>query len=74
MKKIFFFLLMILSVSSFGQATEQQSGLVEMADKLREDGKIWIVVAVVLMVLFGLLIYVITLDRKISKLEKEINN
>ena len=44
---------------------------IEMADKLRADGKIYVVVTVVVIILAGLLLYVVRLDRKISKLEKE---
>jgi|KBSMisStaDraftv2_1062788.scaffolds.fasta_scaffold631548_1 uncharacterized membrane protein len=41
-----------------------------MADAMRNNGKIYVVVAVVVAILIGLFIYVITVDRKISKLEK----
>jgi hypothetical protein len=41
------------------------------ASVMRSNGKIYVVVAVVLTILFGLIAYVIRLDRKISKLEKE---
>lgn len=44
---------------------------VEMADTFRQEGKIWVVVAVIAAVSIGILIYLFTLDRKISKLEKE---
>ena len=44
---------------------------VEMADRLRADGKIYIVVLVLGIVLLGLIGYVTRLDRKISRLEKE---
>lgn len=43
----------------------------EMADVMRSNGKIYVVVAVCLTILIGLIIYVILIDRKISKLEKE---
>jgi CcmD family protein len=45
---------------------------VEMADRLRADGKIYVVIAVVLIILIGLFVYVTSLDREINKLEKEI--
>ncbi|RXK50957.1 CcmD family protein [Aquirufa rosea] len=45
---------------------------IEMADKFRADGKIYVVIAVVLVILAGLFIYLISLDRKVSALEKEI--
>jgi hypothetical protein len=41
-----------------------------MADLLRSNGKIFVVVAVCLTILIGLFIYVFLLDRKISRLEK----
>jgi hypothetical protein len=44
---------------------------VEMADSFRANGKIYVVVAVALLILLGLLYYVSRLDRKISKYEKE---
>ncbi len=44
---------------------------VKMADALRADGKIYVVVAVLSVLLAGLLLYVIRLDRKITRLEKE---
>lgn len=43
---------------------------VEMADKMREDGKIWVVVAVIAVVFAGIIGYLVLLDRKISKIEK----
>ncbi len=36
-----------------------------------KDGKIYVVVAVLVVILVGLFFYVWTLDRKISKMEKE---
>ena len=60
---------------------EQNSGTtiiaepeVEMADTLRQDGKIYVVVTVLLTVLGGVLVYLISLDRKVSKLEKEVKS
>jgi uncharacterized membrane protein YcjF (UPF0283 family) len=43
---------------------------VEMADSMRSNGKIYVVVAVCLTILVGLFIYVFLVDRKISRLEK----
>jgi hypothetical protein len=42
----------------------------EMADIMRSNGKIYVVVTVCLTILTGLFIYVFLLDRKISRLEK----
>ena len=66
MKKIILLLaLLITTLISFGQEK------VEMADTMRSNGRIYVVVAVVVTILSGLILYVARLDRKISKLEKE---
>lgn len=43
---------------------------VEMADMMRQDGKIWVVVGVILILFIGIILFLISLDRKIAKLEK----
>lgn len=48
-----------------------QDGKVEMADSMRSDGKIYVVIAVILTILGGLIFYVWRLDRKITKLEND---
>lgn len=64
-----YILSLILAFISFaGQAQDS----VEMADKFREDGKIYVVIAVVAIILVGLFIYLFRLDRKITDLEKRI--
>lgn len=45
----------------------------EMADTFRSEGKIYVVVAIVLIVLTGLMVYLFLLDRKISRLEHMIH-
>lgn len=50
---------------------QQPDEPVQMADGLRADGKIWVVVAVVVTILVGLFAYLLQLDRKISALEKK---
>ena len=47
---------------------------VEMADNLRSEGKIYVVVAIVLIVLAGLIFYLFLLDKKIKKLEKLVSD
>jgi hypothetical protein len=46
---------------------------VQMADAMRSDGKIYVVIAVILTILAGLLAYLISLDRRISRFEKNID-
>lgn len=40
-----------------------------MAEAIRESGKIYVVVGVVVLIFIGLVIYLARLDRKINKLE-----
>ena len=44
----------------------------EMADLMRSNGKIYVVVAVMLTLLVGLVIYLIRLDKKLAILEIEM--
>lgn len=65
--KIFVTLFLVL-VGITASAQEE----VEMADVMRSNGSIYVVVAIILIVLIGLIAYLFMLDRKISRLEKEI--
>lgn len=47
-----------------------QSTGTTMADQMRSEGRIYVVLAVMLTILSGLVVYLITLDRKISAIEK----
>ncbi|WP_367913223.1 CcmD family protein [Leadbetterella sp. DM7] len=46
----------------------------EMADVMRSEGKIYVVVAGLLIVVTGFLAYLFFLDRKVTRLEKEVEN
>ena len=46
---------------------------VEMADTLRSEGKIYVVVAIMLVIFLGLIGYLFLMDRKISHLERKIS-
>ncbi|MBM3415806.1 MAG: CcmD family protein [Bacteroidetes bacterium] len=66
-KKIPALMLMLL----FASLLFAQQKQTEMADLMRSNGRIYVVVAVMLTILIGLVLYVVRLDRKIGKLEKE---
>lgn len=57
-------LIFCFPIFSFAQAE------VEMADQFRADGKIYVVIAVLAVIFLGIMGYLFSLDRKISKLEK----
>jgi uncharacterized membrane protein len=62
-----FFCLAIISLS----ATAQGMPAATMADTMRSNGKIYVVIAVLLTILAGIVLYLVRLDKKITKLEKE---
>ena len=61
--------LSMLPLSILAQATDAEKKYT--AFEMRSNGKIYVVVAVVLIILIGLLLYLVRLDIKISRLEKE---
>ena len=63
------YLLTLLSICLSGILTAQE---IEMADQMRESGKIYVVVGVLLIILIGLLVYLVSIDRKLKKLEAEV--
>lgn len=62
--------LVFLLMSAVGFS--QNPNDVEMADVMRENGKIYVVVGVLSIILAGMFVYLIFLNQKISKLEKEL--
>ncbi len=61
--------LLLASLFSFGQETDK----VDMAEAMRSNGKIYVVVAVIAIIFIGLVIFLITIDRKVKKLEKQMD-
>ena len=61
-------LLLILIVPAFVHAQEE----IEMADTMRSEGKIYVVVAILLVILFGIITYLVMLDRKMTRLEDQM--
>jgi hypothetical protein len=65
--KYYFFVLVLMMMSVLLHA---QNGTTS-PDTMRSNGRIYVVIAVILTILIGLILYIVRLDRKISKLEKE---
>ena len=60
----------VILISPFSALAQE----VEMADAMRASGKIYVVVSVVLVILVGILIYILQTDRKLKRLEKELDS
>ena len=65
LKALFLFSSLLISPLLFAQE-------VEMADTMRSEGKIYVVVSILVLIMAGLILYVFLTDRKISALEKKL--
>lgn len=65
-KITFLFAMLMVSTRSFAQNNYPTT-----SDLMRSNGRIYVVVGVILIILLGLILYVARIDRKISKLEKK---
>lgn len=59
-------LLVLLVTPIFAFASD-----IEMADLLHQNGKIYVVVGVIAIIFVGLIVYLIAIDRRLTKIEKE---
>jgi Na+/alanine symporter len=71
MKKLTKFLLMSLLLLTSATLFAQEA---EMADTMRSEGKIYVVVAIILIIFSGLIGFLIYTDKKVSSLEKRMND
>ena len=65
-KGIVLFTFLLTNIALFAQA--------ESGDFMRSTGKIYVVVAVIVVVFLGIVAFLIYLDRKLTKLESQIND
>ena len=65
------FFLVILCFFFMNIASAQNLDVVEMADAFRSEGKIYVVVAVLSTILLGIGYYLWTIDRRLSRMEKQ---
>lgn len=63
-----FFVAFLLNHNVFAQ-TEASP---EMADTMRSEGKIYVVVAILVIIFIGIVAYLISIDRKVSRIEKKM--
>jgi CcmD family protein len=80
MKKLLTIALLIFSLSALAQekipvsAADYSNNSVEMADLMRADGKIYVLVGIIVIIFVGIIVYVVNTDRKITKLEKNLSS
>ncbi|MCC8423333.1 CcmD family protein [Mucilaginibacter sp. UR6-11] len=64
-------IILILFLLSFVTVFAQPAQSVEMADAFRSSGKIYVVIATIVIIFIGLAIYLFAIDRRLKKIEKE---
>ena len=72
-KIINLFVLVLVMFSAMVADAQEPVSKTGFGETMRSSGRIWVVIAVMLTILIGLVLYLVRLDRKISKLEKETN-
>ncbi|MGK7391755.1 MAG: CcmD family protein [Candidatus Cyclobacteriaceae bacterium M2_1C_046] len=78
MKNILLIIFIVISSTLYAQEkykideSDYDNNQVEMADAMREDGKIYVVVGVILVILLVLIGYIVRVDRKVAAIEKDL--
>lgn len=78
MKKLLILTIFLVSWGAFAQEkipvkdTDYTNNAVEMADLMRSEGKIYVLVGIILIIFIGIIVYLFTIDRKISQVEKNL--
>lgn len=54
--------------------SDYQNSRVEMADVMRSEGKIYVLVGIIVMIFAGIVVYIVHTDRKVARLEKLLGN
>ena len=79
MKKLLITLFVTVAMAMAGSAQDKtgisardyENTQVEMADKFRADGKIYVVVLVMIVISLGMYFFLYRIDRKLRKLEQQ---
>ena len=80
MKKLITIALLIFSLNALAQEkipvteSDYSNNSVEMADKMRADGKIYVLVGIITIIFIGITVYVVSTDRRITKIEKNLSS
>lgn len=79
MKKYLLILLLAFSFATQAQPKQPVTEAdynnmhIEMADNMRAEGKIYVVVAILVTILAGFVVYTIRIDSKVTKVEKALD-
>jgi CcmD family protein len=80
MKKLLTLILLVFSLNVLAQEkiavteADYTNNTVEMADQMRADGKIYVLVGIIAIIFVGITVYLVNTDRRISKLEKNLSS
>ena len=69
-KKLFLFIFLLASCLM----NAQEAAVPQMADGMRSEGKIYVVITVMAVIFVCVAAYLVVIDRKVRKLEEELKN
>jgi CcmD family protein len=64
----------MFNIFCFAQQQQMNTTDEDQTDFMRSNGKIYVVLAIVTIIVIGIFIYLVNLDKKIKKLEKNKKN
>jgi hypothetical protein len=63
--------LLVLLLATMSVQAQEGAAKTGFGETMRSNGRIYVVIAVILTILLGLVLYLVRLDKKMSKMEKE---
>jgi heme/copper-type cytochrome/quinol oxidase subunit 2 len=71
-KKNIFSLLFLLS--ALASKAQDATAAPQMADAIRDNGKIYVVITVIALIFIAIVCFLVYLERKLKKLEQQVKN
>ncbi len=72
--KTLFSIIAVILATPIAAIAQEAANQPEMATGMRSNGLIYVVVGVIVIILGGLFLFLIRIDRKLNKMEREIDN
>ena len=64
---------LVFLLSAFVSSAQETASSPQMADSFRSEGKIYVVISVIGIIFTALVVFLIVIERKVKKLENQIN-
>lgn len=64
---------LVFLLSAFVSSAQEMASSPQMADSFRSEGKIYVVISVIGIIFIALVVFLVVIERKVKKLENQIN-